>query len=106
MKLWYFAHPYSGDTEGNYKRCNLRATRLLKAGYVIYSPITHSHPLELHKGYEYWLAFDKVYLDKCDGIILAPGWKKSKGCRWEYEYATSRDLDVLYFTDLFPFLEE
>jgi hypothetical protein len=51
--------------------------------------------LKLFKGAEWekWLQFDYVMMQKCNGLLLCPGWKRSKGCL--------RELDV-FKTDLKP----
>jgi hypothetical protein len=87
--LWYFAHPYSGKSKmiekANFEMCCSRATKLLDNGYNIYAPICHTHPIEQYKNqpWEFWLSLDKLFVDRCDGLILAPGWEYSKGCLQE-----------------------
>ena len=118
--LYYFAHPYTAkDEAGNYvpeaeeanfQICNYRAGRLLTAGFNIYSPISHTHPihqaspllLSRHE-HEMWYALDLEFIAKTDftGIILAPGWKASKGCVLEKQ--TFEDMGgkaILYYDDV------
>jgi hypothetical protein len=73
---------------------------------MIFSPVTHSHPIKLDKGYEFWLPFDKLFIDRCQGMIMAPEWEESSGCVWEKEYAESLGLTIFYFNDIFPLLKE
>ena len=101
--LWYFAHPYTArDNDGNYvweaeeanfKLANYRAGQLLLAGYNIYSPITHTHAIhkatvEFLRSHEHklWYELDFAFIKHANftGIILAPGWQRSKGCVEEY----------------------
>ncbi|HUX55574.1 MAG TPA: DUF1937 family protein [Bacteroidales bacterium] len=101
--FYYFTHPYSAQTvEGrvaNYELCCRRSAKLLLAGYNIFSPITHSHSIEmaclemlkwsLEERYEFWLyTIDMAVLEYVGftGVILALGWGKSKGCKREYEW--------------------
>jgi len=98
-KLFYFAHPYSGNCEENFRLANERTIKLLNAGYHIFSPISHSHPLQMvqDNSYKFWLCLDKTIMSRCDGIILAPGWKDSKGCQVERKWFESMGLPILEY---------
>lgn len=98
-KLWYFAHPYSDDPPNNFKLANERALKLLNSGYHVFSPITHSYPLELieNHDYEFWMELDELILPKCYGLILAPNWKNSKGCIREFKRATELRMPILEY---------
>ena len=117
--LWYFAHPYTcKDENGNYvpegedanfNVCNYRSGRLLARGYNIYSPISHTHPIHraspvflARHEHELWYELDLDFIAKTDftGIILAPGWKSSKGCMLEKETFEDQGKPVLYYDDL------
>jgi len=100
--LYYFAHIYSADTEEgricNYKLCCRRSAKLLLKGYNIFSPITHSHPIEaaspemllwsVEKRWQFWIDIDMALLEyiKFTGAIFAPLWGKSAGCMREYDW--------------------
>ena len=53
--LWYFAHPYTvkdddgryvpEGEEANFQLANIRAAELIRLGYNVYSPISHTHPI-------------------------------------------------------------
>jgi len=117
--LWYFAHPYTcRDKDGNYvlageeanfRLCNIRAAELLSRGYNIYSPISHTHPIHCASAeflsrseHELWYHLDNEFIDKTNwsGIILAPGWEKSSGCKAEKEKIESKNLPVLFYKDV------
>lgn len=117
--LWYFAHSYTvKDREGkyvpegedaNFHLCNWRAAQLLRAGYNIYSPISHTHPihracpefLAAHE-HEMWYQLDIHFLENANfqGIILAPGWDYSKGCEIERSWFVAHNKEVLFYTDI------
>jgi len=102
-KLWYFAHPYSGENEqGNFDLNNERVSALLDFGYRIYGPITYCHVLHLvkHRDWKFWIDFDRPFMEKCDGLILAPGWENSKGCKIEYEYFQKVGKPILFYREL------
>ncbi|MCH7568429.1 MAG: DUF1937 family protein [Nanoarchaeota archaeon] len=123
MKLekgfWYFAHPYTAkDKDGNYVSeaenanyflANQRAAELLKRGYNIYSPISHTHPIHIacveflrNHEHEIWYELDNDLIERTNftGIILAPNWETSKGCKDELELFKKKGLDVLLFTEV------
>jgi len=98
--IWYFAHPYTKRggphntfipeaEEANFNLCNMRAGELLRRGFNIYSPISHTHPIHrasptflgLHE-HAMWYALDNEIIDSIQwhGIILAPEWETSLGC--------------------------
>lgn len=117
--LWYFAHPYTcKDKNGNYipegeeanfVLCNIRAAELLVRGYNVYAPISHTHPIHracptflARHEHELWYQLDNEVIDKTawSGIILAPGWETSSGCKAEKERIESMDLPVLLYEDI------
>ena len=102
--LWYFAHPYTRkDAEGrfvreaeeaNFNLCNMRAGELIRRGFNIYSPISHTHPIHracpallARHEHEMWYQLDNEFIDstKWQGIILPPEWETSSGCKAEKE---------------------
>ena len=117
--LYYFAHPYTvkdadgkyvpAGEEANFRLCCFRAGELLRRGYNIYSPIAHTHPIHLHTpaflaNHEHaiWYDLDDEVIARTewDGIILAPGWEDSWGCKHERELFEARTLAVMLYADL------
>ena len=97
MKKIYLAIPYSHSFEYmrelRFEIANQEAARLMAEGYIVFSPISHSHPIavqcNLPKDYEFWKQFDEAFIDWCDElhIVCAPGWKESRGVAREIKYA-------------------
>jgi hypothetical protein len=94
MKLYYFAHPYTGDEANNFILANERTQKLLDLGYNVLSPVTYTHPLHAKKerNYAFWMDFCLVLVEKCDGIIFAPGWQNSKGCMLEADHSEGKEI--------------
>ena len=120
--FYYFAHPYTcrdvtdekrvkyvpEGEQANFELCNQRAARLIEAGYNIYSPISHTHPIHRASSvflgrheHEAWYRLDMEFIAKTqfDGIILAPGWENSKGCRMERDWFVEKGLKVLTYRE-------
>ena len=120
--LFYFAHEYSvirPDGEyafrgnaANFQICCYRSGKLLLAGYVIYSPIAHTHSIQYaspdfmkqsgKEEHDYWIELDIEFIKRANftGIILAPGWKKSRGCLGEEKHFKDEGKPVLFYNDL------
>jgi len=114
--LYYLAHCYTtknskGDYvhEGevaNFNLCCIRAAKLIEAGWNIYAPICHTHPIhcawpnfvgkEVH---EMWYSYDEIFIRHANftGIILSPGWEASKGCCGEKKLFEELGREVLYY---------
>lgn len=57
------------------------AARLMDAGYCVFSPLSHSHPISAHckvdaTDHEYWMRQDLPWLECCDifAFMSIPGW--------------------------------
>ena len=107
-KIYYLAHPYSGNEEENVKQSIMASNLLLERGYYIFNPLTHSHPLNMGwvRDPKFWYDFDLLFLEKCDGLILSPGWEHSKGCKKEFRHALDLkdhlldNFEILFYEDI------
>ena len=109
-KLYYFAHPYTKYEDKGYvvteasniQMCIDTVNILIDAGYNIYAPILITSQLHQYKkrDYDFWIEFDKIFMDRCDGIILAYLWELSKGCKIEKEFFEKQNKEILYARDL------
>lgn len=116
--LWYFAHPCSvpGERREVYEQANFqlqcyRAGELIRRGYIIYAPlamtipIQRAHPalakMEYEEAWKLWIAFDQAIIRHCSfvGIILAPGWEESRGCRAERRLFEELGREVLEYEE-------
>lgn len=120
-KKIYLAIPYSDPDpkvrEARFLLSNRIAARIMDLGYVVFSPISHSHLIELQsskvKSWEWWQKQDKAFLDWCDElwiIKLFDYWKKSTGVQGEIEEIKKQnkpiifiplgDLDLKFYCDI------
>jgi hypothetical protein len=90
MKI-YLAIPYSGMEQLSFDTANRIAGQLMREGHIVFSPISHSHPIaqtcELPTHWDYWREADTSFLEWCDEIlvVMMPGWDLSRGVTAELE---------------------
>jgi hypothetical protein len=88
--------------ERRYKTVTRLAWKLMNYGYTVFSPITHSHPLEgvvgERRGHEFWMNQDLPYLTRnWAGLVVlvkAGGWRQSRGVTRELEVADAKGIPV------------
>lgn len=108
MKKIYLAIPYSNvDKELSFKVANIIAARLMNKGFIVFSPISHSHSIAEHCGlptsWEFWKTQDKAFIEWCDEvhvIILGKdGFNyidNSKGVQGEIQVANKFHKPIKY----------
>jgi hypothetical protein len=90
MKI-YISIPYTGMETHSFQIANQVAGELIKMGHVIFSPISHSHPIAIECGmagdHEAWKAQNEAFLRWCDEMVIVDivGWEKSNGVSWEMQ---------------------
>jgi len=74
----------------------------MRQGEVVFSPISHTHPIAeqggLPKGWDFWEAFDRVYLGVSRRIVVLciDGWKESVGVTAELRIANDLGVPVFH----------
>lgn len=103
MARIYLAAPYSDDPLRGYVESSKAAARLMDAGNVVFSPLSHSHPISHHgkldpMDHAFWLHQDLSWLRECDVLMVLqlPGWEISKGVRREIDYAGTLQIPVVF----------
>ena len=106
MKKVYLAIPYNDNSSTlrayRFAVANQVAAELMQRGYIVFSPISHSHPIaeqcELPKGFEYWQTWNNSFIEWCDvfAVIKLDGWNESRGVRQELEYAKELDKELSF----------
>lgn len=99
----YLASPYSDPDptvrQARFEDAVAAAARFWKAGFVVFSPIAHSHPIALHglEGtWEQWQEFDKAILGACSElwVLQLDGWDVSRGVAAEIAFAKEWGLPI------------
>jgi len=102
MNKIYLAIPYKDDQEKSFELANKYAAKLMKEGNIVYSPISHNHPIAkqegLPRGWDFWEKFDRVYVEWCDVlcVIMKDGWENSNGVKAEIELAKEYSKEIKY----------
>ena len=114
--IWYFMHPLTcKDSSGNIVKsaedanfglCLYRTAKLIEAGYIVFSPIAQSHPVNISYNFKEdvpWYDFDNeiIYRTPRMGGITAPGYEYSWGCREEVKLFTELRRPVLHWEEIF-----
>lgn len=104
--LWYVATPYAACPTGKvdgYHRAAEALAELQRRGVHAFSPIAHNHTagLSLPQTHEFWMAVDRVFMDRCDGLLVMrqPGWKESKGVTEEVQIFSKAGKPVQFASD-------
>lgn len=101
-KKIYISIPYTGVQYISFKLANLVAGKLLDAGAIPISPISHSHPIEEHCekawSWETWQKVDYALLDFCDEVLVVnfddEKIEKSEGVQDEIKYAKEKGKPI------------
>lgn len=95
--MFYLATPYTDSdpdiVEKRFSVITQITAELMNHGHIIFSPVTHGHPIacagadKVH--YATWLMHGLKILHSCDKLLVAelPGWDKSTGVLAEMQYA-------------------
>jgi len=107
MRKIYLCSPYSSPDK---TVCNDRfrlackaAAKLMRDGYIVFSPIAHSHPVAQYIGnrldHGFWLEQDLSFLDSWADemwVLMIDGWQESEGIAAEIKRAETIGLPVKY----------
>lgn len=105
MNITYLACPYSHDNKEielmRFEIANFVASALMKQGEIVFSPISHTHPMVkygLPGDWEYWKSQDTAFLKVCSHfkITKIDGWDKSSGVTNETEHMRERGIEIEY----------
>lgn len=93
MKALYVAGPMTGLPELNFPAFHAEADRLTALGYEVINPATIN--TDPNAAWAKCMRDDIAQLvTHCRGIVLLPGWEKSKGASLEFHVAERLEMDV------------
>jgi nucleoside 2-deoxyribosyltransferase len=102
----YLASPYSDPDpavmEQRFDAVCRKAGKLMNAGFVVYSPIAHCHPIAMRVGlprdWAFWQKFDRVMIRAATDfyVLRLPGWETSKGVAAERKIAEAMGLRTVF----------
>ena len=96
-----YSHPKIRTRLWRVAQADKKAAELMEAGNLVFSPLSHSHPISNNctvdpTDHDFWLRQDLWILDICDEmyILCLPGWAESKGIDTEIEHAQSKGIKI------------
>jgi len=97
-----YTHPDPKVREYRFEMANKIAAYFMKQGRMIYSPISHCHPIAqygLPKDWEYWKKYDLLFLKIASQLIIITlkGWTESKGIQKEIEIADLLNIPITFW---------
>jgi len=105
MSNIYLGGPYTHDDPDvrafRFRKLTEKAGELMKAGHVVFSPITHGYPIEQHCSmpgdWEFWreqcMSFVDGWAEEMH-ILMLPGWAESVGVTAEIERAKQLEMFI------------
>lgn len=102
----YLSGPVTGTTDykQRFEFCEERLRKKFTYGNCvpeIINPVKMVSTLPADSDYEFIMQICLMVLDRCDGIVLMPGWRQSIGCNQEYGAAMALHKEVYLWEDLF-----
>lgn len=108
----YLACPYSHDDslvkKARFNRINRVAAILMKQGFIVFSPISHSHPIaltnDLPGDFAYWQKWNRSFLEWCEVFVIAKlkGWEDSIGINGEREIVQELKKPIIEIDPYLP----
>lgn len=109
-KRIYVAIPYSDKSQKvmkyRYDMANLVSAHLILTGHIVFSPISHSHPISFAASQniqtlgDLWYEQDLTFIEHWATnlyVVCVDGWRESVGVRLEIQKAKSLGIPVYYF---------
>ena len=100
MRVAYIAGPYRGKTESdvvaNIRHAEKYAIKYWQMGYAVICPHKNTALFGGLAPDEVWLKGDLEILNRCDVVVMIPGWWASFGAMDEEEFARKVGLNIIY----------
>ena len=95
----YISGPYSGPLHTIVENISFAAEyamKYIKAGIAIHCPHKSNGGFCGLVPYMEFIRMDLKIIDRCDAIVMIPGWKKSRGARIEFLHAWRTGKEIIY----------
>lgn len=98
-----YSHPDMSVRVARFEAATGAAAELIRAGLIVYSPITMTHPIDIvladeagTLGSDYWCDFDESFMDACSemAILTLDGWRESTGIQREIRYFRNKGKPI------------
>ena len=106
MKKLYLAVPYSDPDpvvcDQRFRMANWMAAELMREGNIVFSPLSHSHPISMclnnSLDHDFWLKQCRSFVEWADAVYVyrIKGWGESKGVQREIRWAEEMGKEVVY----------
>lgn len=106
-----YSHPSPAVRHARFEAVNKYAAHLMQQRKPVFSPISHSHPIEEHftetKSWEFWKIQDLPILSVCTElhVLCLDGYKESTGVSGEILAAFHKNIPIKFINPV-TFLEE
>jgi len=98
-----YSHPVKAVCNDRFRAACKAAAKLMRDGYIVFSPLSHSVPIADYTGnhldHNFWLEQDLSFLDSWADevwVLMIDGWEESKGIAAEIKRAETIGLPVKY----------
>jgi hypothetical protein len=105
----YLASPYSHESsavrERRFEDVAKCAAHFMRQEYILFCPITHSHPIQKHGtpgGWGFWRHVDETAIENCEQlwVLCIEGWKESEGVQDEIKFAKNCFIPIHYIQEI------
>lgn len=90
----------------NVKRGKHYARKWFQKGYAIHCPHLQTQGFTDIGHWDDFIDRDLSILAKCDGIVMMPGWRYSRGACVEYMFAEKEGMKIIYDDEYLSWVEE
>ena len=99
-----YTHPDPAVREARFRAVTERAARLMLAGLVLFSPITHSHPMRqygLPVEFEFYRRSARAFIEASAAMVVLKlsGWQESVGLGEERQLAEELGKPILWLEE-------
>ena len=99
-----YSHPDAAVRQQRFEAACRAAAELIRQGYVVFSPIAHSHGIAQHGlplDWGYWERHDRRLLAACDElwVLSLDGWHESRGVQAEIAIARAAGKPVRFVSE-------